>query len=67
MDEETFDTERAADCCDSNCYADGRSIPVCNYNVLYRDKEPQFNVTPRRWDTRAGGNKAARSLPLFKD
>ena len=23
MDEETFDIERAADCCDSNCYADG--------------------------------------------
>src|SRR5690349_21062115 len=36
MDEETFDTERAAECCDSNCYADGRTIPVCNYNVLYR-------------------------------
>lgn len=65
MDEETFDTERAMDCCDSNCYADGTSIPVCNYNVLYRDKEAHFNLEPRPWQARTGGQKS-RSLPLFK-
>ncbi len=60
MDEETFDVERAHQCCDSNCYADGTSIPVCNYNVLYREKEPRFMQAPRVWQ-RAGGR---RSLPL---
>jgi uncharacterized radical SAM superfamily Fe-S cluster-containing enzyme len=63
MDEETFDTERAMDCCDSNCYADGTTIPVCNYNVLYREKEEHFNLTPRRWSERTGGQ---RSLPVVR-
>lgn len=61
MDEETFDVERAARCCDSNVYADGTTVPVCNYNVLYRDKEPRFMVTPRAWGERRGG---ARALPV---
>jgi uncharacterized radical SAM superfamily Fe-S cluster-containing enzyme len=65
MDEETFDTERAAECCDSNCYADGSTIPVCNYNVLYREKEARFNVTPRRWNERSGGQKVL-SLPIVR-
>jgi len=55
MDEETFDVERAAQCCDSNCYPDGTSIPVCNYNVLYREKEPRFNARPKEWNERSGG------------
>jgi len=58
MDEETFDTERAAQCCDSNCYADGTTIPVCNYNVLYREKEAHFNVKPLAWNERSGGQKS---------
>jgi 7,8-dihydro-6-hydroxymethylpterin dimethyltransferase len=61
MDEETFDVERAAQCCDSNCYADGSTIPVCNYNVLYREKETLFNHRPREWNERTGGKK---SLPV---
>lgn len=63
MDEETFDTERAAQCCDSNCYADGSSIPVCNYNVLYREKEARFNAQPRSWNERRGGQRSF-SLPV---
>jgi len=63
MDEETFDTERAVECCDSNCYADGTTIPVCNYNVLYRDKEEHFNLKPASWTTREGGQKTF-SLPV---
>jgi hypothetical protein len=59
MDEETFDVERAQQCCDSNCYADGTTIPVCNYNVLYREKEARFMAEPRAWGERAG-----RRLPL---
>ncbi len=70
MDEETFDTERAAECCDSNCYADGRTIPVCNYNVLYRDTEAKFVENPRDWGAREGGQRAfgerSRSLPVVR-
>ena len=58
MDEETFDTERAMMCCDSNCYADGSSIPVCNYNVLYREKEAEFMDKPKVWNERSGGQKS---------
>jgi uncharacterized radical SAM superfamily Fe-S cluster-containing enzyme len=65
MDEETFDTERAVDCCDSNCYADGTTIPVCNYNVLYREKEAKFNVEPARWGTRSGGQRVF-TLPVVR-
>jgi uncharacterized radical SAM superfamily Fe-S cluster-containing enzyme len=64
MDEETFDTERAAQCCDSNCYADGTTIPVCNYNVLYREKEAHFNAQPARWNERSGGDRRV-SLPVI--
>ncbi len=62
MDEETFDVERAYQCCDSNVYADGRTVPVCNYNVLYREKEARFMAQPRTWGARAGGRRA---LPLL--
>jgi uncharacterized radical SAM superfamily Fe-S cluster-containing enzyme len=57
MDEETFDTERAMDCCDSNCYPDGTTVPVCNYNVLYREKEAHFVREPATWNERAGGHR----------
>jgi hypothetical protein len=60
MDEETFDTERAVQCCDSNCYADGSTVPVCNYNVLYREKEHRFVKSPQAWNERRGG----RVFPL---
>lgn len=61
MDEETFDVERAAQCCDSNVYADGRTVPVCNYNVLYRDTDPRFMASPRAWGARSGGALAPAS------
>jgi uncharacterized radical SAM superfamily Fe-S cluster-containing enzyme len=65
MDEETFDVERAVACCDSNCYADGSTIPVCNYNVLYREKEASFNALPARWNTRSGGQRVF-ALPVVR-
>ncbi|MBL0217270.1 MAG: radical SAM protein [Myxococcales bacterium] len=65
MDEETFDVERAVDCCDSNCYADGSTIPVCNYNVLYREKEAKFNVEPASWGQKSGGQRVF-SLPVLR-
>ena len=65
MDEETFDVERAVDCCDSNCYADGTTIPVCNYNVLFREKEAKFTVQPAVWGERRGGQKTL-ILPVLQ-
>jgi uncharacterized radical SAM superfamily Fe-S cluster-containing enzyme len=66
MDEETFDVERAVDCCDSNCYADGTTIPVCNYNVLFREKEARFNAEPATWGQRSGGQRAFPSSEVPK-
>lgn len=67
MDEETFDVERVAECCDSNCYPDGSTIPVCSYNVLYREKEAAFMTAPRSWNERRGGDKTLRrSLPIVR-
>lgn len=57
MDAETFDVDRAHLCCDSNAYPDGSTIPVCNYNVLYREKEASFVQEPKRWNERSGGKK----------
>ena len=65
MDEETFDVERTIDCCDSNCYADGTTIPVCNYNVLYREKEAKFTTQPAQWGTRSGGQRVF-TLPVLR-
>jgi len=66
MDEETFDTERIVQCCDSNCYADGTSIPVCSYNVLYREKEARFMDAPVKWNDREGGYRNPNpSLPIL--
>lgn len=71
MDEETFDNERIVQCCDSNCYPDGSSIPVCAYNVLYREKEESFMLKPLAWSERLEGQMSfvsgsRRSLPLVK-
>lgn len=67
MDEETFDVDRAVQCCDSNCYPDGTTVPVCNYNVLYREKEAAFNRDAASWNERSGGMKSARlSLPQVR-
>jgi hypothetical protein len=67
MDEETFDVERIVQCCDSNCYPDGSTIPVCAYNVLYREKESAFMAEPRAWNQRSGGDKSPRrSLPIVR-
>jgi uncharacterized radical SAM superfamily Fe-S cluster-containing enzyme len=62
MDEETFDVERVAQCCDSNCYPDGTTIPVCSYNVLYRETEPHFMMQPKAWGARTGGVKSLKVL-----
>jgi uncharacterized radical SAM superfamily Fe-S cluster-containing enzyme len=57
MDEDTFDVERLAQCCDANCYPDGSTIPLCALNVLYKDKEAPFMARPATWNARTGGRK----------
>ena len=67
MDEETFDTERVVKCCDSTCYPDGTTIPVCSYNVLYRETEEHFMMKPVVPPPRRGGQRSfARRLPLVQ-
>jgi uncharacterized radical SAM superfamily Fe-S cluster-containing enzyme len=36
MDEHTFDLRRAQKCCVTEILPDGRMIPLCVYNILYR-------------------------------
>ena len=48
MDEETFDTDRIRQCCVGIVEPDGRNIPSCAYNVLYRERDPRFQTQPAR-------------------
>jgi len=63
MDEETFDVERLIHCCDLSCTPDGRQIPICAHNVLYREREPLLAERAQPWPEheRAGG---VRGLPV---
>ncbi|MSP63760.1 MAG: radical SAM protein [Myxococcales bacterium] len=57
MDEETFDTERIAQCCVGVPNPDGTNIPTCSYNVLYRETDDRFNAHATPWNERSGGRK----------
>lgn len=46
MDEETFDTDRVRQCPVGVREPDGRNIPSCSYNVLYRERDTRFRGTP---------------------
>jgi uncharacterized radical SAM superfamily Fe-S cluster-containing enzyme len=46
MDEENFDSDRIRQCCVGIREADGRNIPSCAYNVLYRPRDTRFNLVP---------------------
>lgn len=46
MDEHDFDTERIKQCCVGIVGPDGRNIPSCAYNVLYRNRDPRFMKRP---------------------
>lgn len=46
MDEETFDTDRIRACPVSIREADGRTVPSCSYNVLYRERDARFMAHP---------------------
>ncbi|MBI5513751.1 MAG: radical SAM protein [Deltaproteobacteria bacterium] len=42
MDEYTFEVDRIRKCCTHYALPDGRLMPGCAYNMLYRDKDPRF-------------------------
>ncbi len=46
MDEETFDTDRIRTCCVGIREPDGRNLPSCAYNILYRQRDPRFSQPP---------------------
>lgn len=46
MDEESFDTDRVRLCPVGIREADGRNVPSCSYNVLYRERDPRFVKHP---------------------
>ena len=46
MDEETFDTDRLRQCPVGIREPDGRNIPSCAYNVLYRERDARFLPAP---------------------
>jgi len=46
MDADTFDTDRIRACCVGIREPDGRNIPSCAYNVLYRNRDTRFTEKP---------------------
>jgi len=65
MDEENFDTERVKQCCVGIREPDGRNIPSCSYNVLYRDRDARFTATPAP-PVRALGAGRAFPVPVVR-
>jgi len=50
MDVHTFEVDRIKKCCTHYALPDGRLMPGCAYNLLYRDKDPRYSgpVGPAR-------------------
>lgn len=42
MDAENFDVARVMKCCTGVTEPDGRNLPTCSYNILYRERDPRF-------------------------
>ena len=52
MDVHTFEVDRIKKCCTHYALPDGRLMPGCAYNNLYRDRDPRYAGevgTPRIW------------------
>jgi len=61
MDVHTFEVDRIKKCCTHYALPDGRLMPGCAYNNLYRDKDARFTAeigTPKIW--------GKTSLPIAK-
>lgn len=46
MDAETFDSDRIRQCCVGIVEPDGRSVPSCAYNIVYRNRDARFAAVP---------------------
>lgn len=44
MDEDNFDMDRIKQCSVGIPFADATNIPTCSYNVLYRERDPNFST-----------------------
>jgi hypothetical protein len=44
MDVNTFEVDRIKKCCTHYAMPDGRLMPGCAYNLLYRDKDPRYQA-----------------------
>src|SRR6185436_2940515 len=52
MDVHTFEVDRIKKCCTHYAMPDGRLMPGCAYNNLYRDRDPRYAAdvgTPKIW------------------
>ena len=61
MDVHTFEVDRIKKCCTHYALPDGRLMPGCAYNNLYRDRDPRFAAeigAPKIW--------GKTSLPIAK-
>jgi 7,8-dihydro-6-hydroxymethylpterin dimethyltransferase len=47
MDEANFDSDRIRQCCVAVPHADGKTIPTCSYNILYRERDQNFAERPK--------------------
>ncbi len=58
MDVHTFEVDRIKKCCTHYALPDGRLMPGCAYNLLYRDRDPRFTgpVGETRIWGKASGN-----------
>lgn len=61
MDEETFDTDRIRQCPVGIREPDGRNVPSCAYNILYRDRDTRFSVAPGAPVATLGSGRLVRS------
>ena len=66
MDEETFDTERAVDCCDSNCYADGTTDPGLQLQRAVPREGGAVQRRARAVGRRASGGQRTFILPVLR-
>jgi hypothetical protein len=44
MDVHTFEVDRIKKCCTHYAMPDGKLMPGCAYNVLYRDKDARYQA-----------------------
>jgi len=61
MDEDTFDTDRIRQCPVGIREPDGRNIPSCAYNILYRDRDSRFSVAPKGPVATLGSGRLVRT------